>query len=205
MLDMDTGGGEKLIELKTHAKTWPERVCAIEGYEPNVAVAKRNLQRIGVKVFQYESRDKLPFKGKSFDLVTNRHGDYSVSEIKRVLRPAGIFITQQIGFNAKISFNRLLGGPQPEYEQLDLADAVSKFEKAGFEILKQQDFFGRDVFDDIGAVVWVLTVAPWELPGFSVERYRDGLYKLHQSIRSNGPINVGIAYFILVVHKPPGA
>jgi len=159
MLDMETGGGEKLIELKNHAKTWPERVYATEGYEPNVAVARRNLQRIGVKVFAYESRDKLPFEDESFDLITNRHGDYSVTEIKRIFRPTGIFVTQQIGFNARISFSTLLGGPPPEYEQFDAADAVSQFEDAGFDILEQEEFFGRDVFDDIGAVVWVLTVA----------------------------------------------
>jgi hypothetical protein len=112
-----------------------------------------------------------------------------------------MFLTQQIGFGTKISFNNLLDGPEPAYENVDFSEIVTRFEKSGFDIIVRQKYNGRDVFNDIGAVVFVLTAAPWELPGFSVERYRDQLYKLHESIKSDGPIDIGISYFLLGARK----
>lgn len=201
MLDMDTGGGEVLIDLKAHTKTWPPRVYATEAYPPNTAIAKRNLEPIGVDVVTYESRSRLPFDDDMFDLIINRHGSYSVREVKRILRPGGVFITQRIKFCDKLRLNALLGGPGPEYDRFDFTHAVSKFVDAEFDILHQEEFHGSDIFDDIGAIVFVLTAAPWELPGFSVEAYRDRLYALHQSIQSNGPLDVGIGFLLLVARK----
>ncbi|NKB60831.1 MAG: methyltransferase domain-containing protein [Gammaproteobacteria bacterium] len=203
MLDMDTGGGEVLLGLKEDANTWPDYVCAIEGYRPNVSVATHNLQSIGAKVLECKSDGKLPFADESFGLITNRHGNYSAQEIKRVLRPSGLFITQQIRFGTKTSLNTLLDGPDtaPIYNQASFAELISQFEKLDLEIVDQREFKGSDVFDDIGAVVFTLTAAAWELPGFSVERYREQLYKLHESIRSNGPIDVGISFYLIVVRK----
>ena len=202
MLDMDTGGGERLLELRKNAKIWPERVCATEGYQPNVEVARRNLRSVGIEVHEFKSYDKLPFDDDTFDLITNRHGDYSAPELMRILRPGGTFVTQQIGFANKTSFGSLLDGPEPEYPPLRIEDTLHDFRHAGFDIVEQREFLGRDIFDDVGAIVFVLIKAPWELPGFSVEKYRDRLYDLHRSIKSNGPIDVGIAFFLLIARKP---
>lgn len=201
MLDMDTGGGESLLELRKNAKIWPECVCATEGYQPNVEVARRNLCPISTEVHEFENYDKLPFDDETFDLITNRHGGYSAHELMRLLRPGGIFITQQIGFANKTSFGSLLDGPEPEYPPVRLEDTLPDFKNAGFDIVEKQEFLGRDIFDDIGAVVFVLIKAPWELPGFSVEKYRDRLYDLHRAIKSNGPIDTGITFFLLIVRK----
>jgi SAM-dependent methyltransferase len=201
MLDMETGGGKNLLRIKERAKDWPDHVSATEGYKPNVAVASRNLQPIGVEVFERHLIDKLPLEDEAFDLITNRHGDYFVPEVKRILRTSGVFITQQIGFGTKVSINTLLEGPDPAYEQISFAEIVSRFEGAGFEIIIHQEFNGCDVFDDIGALVFVLTAAPWEVPGFSVERYHRKLCTLHESILSDGPIDLGISYLLLAVRK----
>ena len=94
MLDMDTGGGEVLLNVRERARVWPDRVIAAEGYKPNVAVAAGNLKAIGAEVIECNSAAELPFEDESFDLVINRHGAYSVPEVKRILRPGGIFATQ---------------------------------------------------------------------------------------------------------------
>jgi SAM-dependent methyltransferase len=201
MLDMDTGGGEMLIGLKEHAKMWPEHVCATEGYQPNIEVAKRNLQPIGVDVFEFERYENLPFSGNTFDLITNRHGDFRATEINRILSPGGIFITQQIGTPETTSFGNLLDGPPPEYPPTVWADVVASFENAGFEIEEQQEFVGKDVFDDIGAIVFVITMAPWELPDFSADVYRERLRRAQRSIEINGPIDLGRGFSLLVAHK----
>ena len=62
MLDMETGGGEVLGDLKEHARYWPDRVFATEGYKPNVDVATRRLQPVGIEVVECESNENLPFE-----------------------------------------------------------------------------------------------------------------------------------------------
>ena len=81
MLDMGTGGGEFLLTLHERASKWPFRVTATEGYAPNVSVAARNLEPIGVEVVGYESDEALPFEDASFDLVINRHGSFAAKEV----------------------------------------------------------------------------------------------------------------------------
>ena len=44
VLDMDTGGGERLLEMRPH---WPERVVATEEYPPNLALARERLDTPG--------------------------------------------------------------------------------------------------------------------------------------------------------------
>ena len=43
-----------------------------------------------------EEDKPLPFADNSFDLVLNRHDSYDVNEVRRVLKPGGYFITQDV-------------------------------------------------------------------------------------------------------------
>ena len=45
VLDLGTGGGERLLELR---EDWPARVAATEGYAPNLALATERLAPYGV-------------------------------------------------------------------------------------------------------------------------------------------------------------
>jgi SAM-dependent methyltransferase len=202
MLDMDTGGGEVLLGLKECATTWPSRVVATEGYHPNVAVAAQNLGPINAEVIECGANGRLPFDDASFDLIANRHGDHRSAELFRVLRPGGVFVTQQINFADKVTIRSLLGGPEPQFDKSGFDEVVADFQRAGFAIEQQREFHGRDLFNDVGALVFVLRAAPWELPGFSVEQYRDRLYELHERIQSSGPLDLGIGFLLLVARKP---
>jgi SAM-dependent methyltransferase len=62
-----------------------------------VPIAKERLEPLGVEVFQIENDNELPFANETFDFVLNKHESYSVSEVKRILRPDGLFLTQQVG------------------------------------------------------------------------------------------------------------
>jgi SAM-dependent methyltransferase len=201
MLDMDTGGGEVLIGIHHNAEHWPDRVWATEGYPPNLPVAARNLARIGTNVVGFETHEHLPFADDSLDLITNRHGDFHPPEIWRLLRPGGLFVTQQIQFGAVQDPNDLIGGPGPAYEKLDLNTVVERFEDAGFVTNQQNEFRGRDLFDDVGAFVFTLTMAPWEVSDFSVAAYRDRLLDLHTRILRDGPLDIGIGFWLLLMQK----
>ena len=60
MLDLGTGGGERLLGLREY---WPPRVAATEGYAPNLALATERLSDYGVEVKGAESDEStvLPF------------------------------------------------------------------------------------------------------------------------------------------------
>ena len=52
----------------------------------------------------------LPFEDSSFSLVVSRHESYVASEVARVLRPGGLFLTQQLGGDSN-GFRAALGAP----------------------------------------------------------------------------------------------
>ena len=95
VVDLDTGGGEKLLGLREH---WPARVLATEDYAPNFELARERLSPLGVEVVRSAVSDTgpMPFGEGEFDLVLNRHAQFNPSEVARVLSPGGTFLTQQV-------------------------------------------------------------------------------------------------------------
>ena len=104
LLDMDTGGGEFLLSLH-HPY---ENTAATEGYPPNVALCKEVLLPLGIDFREADGDGALPFPDEAFDLITNRHGSFNVSELYRTLKPGGLFLTQQVGAENDRELVRLL-------------------------------------------------------------------------------------------------
>lgn len=201
VLEIDTGIGEHLRTLRERATTWPQRVVGTETENANIAEAKENLSAIGVGFVAYEKIDRLPFEDGEFDLVLNRHSSYSLDEIRRILRPGGRFITEQVGHDMCSGLNRLLRAPCENRAPWHLELATEQMSDAELEIVQQQEYRGRDLFSDVGAIVWYLTKVPWQIPDFSIDRYRDRLTAIHQRIREHGPIDAGSHHFLIEAHK----
>ncbi|MCP8970857.1 class I SAM-dependent methyltransferase [Ectobacillus ponti] len=193
MLDMGTGGGEFLSRLAP----LPLYTAATEAYPPNVEVARRRLEPLGVVVQQIENDYELPFFDSEFDLVINRHEAYAVSELKRILQPGGRFITQQVGGLHLADLNELLWAGSGPYTHWDLAHAAAELAEAGFRILEQQEAFPYQRFYDVGALVYYLKAIPWQVPDFTIEAYEAALYELHQLIEQKGYIEVRMHRFFL--------
>ena len=198
ILDMDTGGGEFLLSLG-HPH---ENTAATEGYGPNVALCQETLLPLGIDFKAADGKDKLPFGDGTFDMVINRHGDLGAEEIHRVLKPGGLFITEQVGAeNDKELVELLLGYfPMPFPDQY-LSITAEKFQKAGFDILEQQECFRPIHFFDVGALVWFARIIEWEFPGFSVETHLDGLKKAQGILERGGCVGGSIHRFLLVAKK----
>ncbi|MBN8635995.1 MAG: class I SAM-dependent methyltransferase [Anaerolineae bacterium] len=197
LLDMGTGGGEKLLEFRD---VFPPRVMATEGYEPNMAVAAANLAPHGVQVIAYDAeRDPaLPFADDSLDRIINRHEAYDAAEIARVLRPGGLFCTQQVDGRDALDLYSLFG-VQPAYLHITLGHLQPDLENAGLIIQAAQDWAGTMTFADVGALVYYLSAIPWNAPpDFSVPRYKDQLLALHARPR----LEFTIRRFYLQAVKP---
>lgn len=199
ILDMDTGGGEFLLSLG-HPH---ENTAATEGYGPNVALCKETLLPLGIEFREADGKAVLPFGDGVFDMVMNRHGDFNAAEIFRVLKPGGLFITQQVGAeNDKELVELLLGYfPMPFPEQY-LSITAEKFQSAGFEVMEQQECFRPIQFFDVGALVWFARIIEWEFPGFSVESRLENLLTAQKILERDGCLEGRIHRFLLLARKP---
>ena len=199
ILDIDTGGGEFLLSLDhPHCKT-----SATEAYPPNVQLCKESLLPLGIDFREGNGGSLLPFAGESFHVVINRHGDFNAEEICRVLKPGGLFITEQIGAeNDRELVEMLFPSPPPlPFPEQYLDIAVSKFEKCGFAILNAQETFRPIRFWDVGALVWFSHIIEWEFPGFSVQGNLKQLLRLQEHLENVGLIEGRIHRFLLVAQK----
>ncbi|WP_077308405.1 class I SAM-dependent methyltransferase [Terribacillus halophilus] len=197
LLDMGTGGGEFLSKLLP----LPHYTAATEGYLPNVPIAKETLKPLGVEVFQIEKDDELPFAAQTFDLILNKHESYSVSEVKRIVRPGGIFLTQQVGGTDCTALNELLGAPvNTTYQNWKLQTAAEELEDQ-LVLLEQKEAFPSMRFYDVGAVVFYLKAIPWQIPHFTIEAYRDCLVELHHFIEKKGFLDVKQHRFLLAAAR----
>lgn len=204
LLDLGTGGGEFLSSMAP----LPECTIATEGYPPNVGVARDRLRPLGAEVVQTFSEDNdqtpqlgsLPFRDESIDLVIDRHESFVASEVFRILKPSGAFVTQQVGSTDMYQINELLGADVAP-DRWSLEAAVGQLESAGFRVTEKHKAELISRFKDIGALVMYLRAAPWQIPHFSVERFRDELEKTDRLIRSRGGLNVTATRFVVEATK----
>ena len=198
LLDTDTGGGEFLLTIgHPHAQT-----AATEGWAPNIELCREKLSPLGVDFRPADAGARLPFEDRAFDVAINRHGSFNPEEIARVLRPGGMFITQQVGAENDRELVELLlpGTPMPFPEQY-LEKAVQRFAAAGFEIVEAQEAFRPIRFYDTGALVWFARIIEWEFPGFSVEGCMNRLLIAQRMLEENGCIEGRIHRYLLAARK----
>ena len=202
LLDLDTGGGEFLLSLgHSHALT-----AATEAYPPNVALCRETLSPLGIDFREANAAGPLPFADESFDLVINRHGDYSPAEIARVLKAGGIFVTQQVGAENDRELVELLlpTPPAPPFPRQYLRIAREDCRASGLTVLEGQEAFRPIRFYDVGALVWFAHIIEWEFPGFTVEGSRDQLMRLQAHLEERGMIEGRIHRFLLAARKERG-
>lgn len=198
LLDMDTGGGEFLLSL---SHPYP-LTSATEGYPPNVEVCRRSLSPLGIDFQEASDCAALPFGDGIFDVVTNRHGSFDPQELHRVLKPGGLFISQQVGEdNDRALVELLLPGTPKPFPGLNLAEQVGRFQTAGFSILRGEEAFRPIRFFDVGALVWFARIIQWEFPGFSVERCLPQLVQAQGILERDGCIEGTIHRYLIVAQK----
>lgn len=184
LLDLGTGGGEFLVSLAP----LPRRCIATEGYRPNLPIARRRLAPYGVAVIPTGRTHRLPLADGSVHLVVDRHEAFSPREVQRVLREEGWFITQQVGSQNNRELRAWFGTP-PERATNHVSSAAAlarEVNSSGLAIRRSAEASFPVEFRDIGAIVYYLRAAPWEVPGFQIDRDRERLLEMHKIIRRDG-------------------
>lgn len=200
LLDMDTGDGVFLLNLR-HPY---ELTSATECIEADYRHCVEQLAPLGIKLAYCDvDNEELPFESNSFDVVLSRHGGYRRSELFRVLRPGGIFITEQIGEqdNRGLAL-RFLPESRPLFPGHCAKNAMQAFLDSGFNVNCVKEYFPKLKFFDVGAFVYFTRLAAWEFPGFSVDRCRDELFALNEEVEEHGYFKSRLHRFLLVAQKP---
>lgn len=192
ILDVATGGGEVFSSLAP----FPGRARAVEGYVPNLAVARRRLEPLGVEVFQGNTRSGMPFEDNAFDLVLSRHGGFRAAEMHRILQPGGTFLTQQVGGDNLADLTAAFGA-RLAYPDNTLERVCDELTALGCEVQLSEAWRGPARFHDVGALVYFLKAIPWVIEGFEVERDIDVLEALHRQLHSGGPLEFTYSRFLV--------
>ena len=192
ILDVATGGGEVFAALAP----FPGRATAVEGYAPNLPVARARLEPLGVPVFQGNTRSGMPFADQSFDLVLNRHGGFRPAETHRILKTGGRFLTQQVGGDNLADLAAAFGADLA-YPDNTLARVRDDLVALGFEIRRGEEWRGAVTFLDVGAVVYFLKAIPWVVQGFEVERHLGPLQALQAKLLAGEPLQFTYTRFLI--------
>lgn len=203
MLDMGSGGGEVLAEiLDVVDGDAPPYITAIEGWGPNIPIARSALDPFGVQVLPWDDDARIPAVDNSFDLVINSHEFYDTGEVARVLQPGGTFLTEQIGGQDLAELNMALGAPPLEFEGWNLEYASQELREAGLAIETSADAMITTTFSDISVVISFIQAVGWQVPGFTIDAYRPPLQRLHEKILHEGPLIAHSHRFLLQAQAP---
>jgi SAM-dependent methyltransferase len=202
VVDMDTGGGERFLKLKTH---WPKKVVATEGYPPNFKLATERLAPLGVNVVEVQltEDEPMPFDDGEFELVLNRHAAFNPREVARILAPGGTFLTQQVhGLWAQDLLAAF--GVKPQWPHATPAYYVPQLEAAGLTMVAVEEWKGHLSFSDVGAIVYYLKAAPWLVPDFSVDTHLPYLFKLQERLEKGNSLTFEARKYLIEAGQEEG-
>lgn len=199
MLELEVGDGRSIAALPSV----PKRTVGTEGYAPNVVIAGPRLQAHGAHlVWTDDGRPLLPFARGSFELVTSRHPiDTWWAEIARVLRDGGRYLSQQVGPYSLRELSEFLMGPLPPGSKRDPEHARRAATDAGLVVTDLRQEWPTTEFYDIGAVVYLLRLVVWIVPGFTVSRFENQLKRLHEHIEATGSFRTTASRFLIEAVK----
>lgn len=194
LLDMGTGDGSELRALEP----WPACTIAYEEWWPTVPTAAMALLPHGAHLVvclgaddntaSARTRPDLPFATESFDVIVNRHEAFDPHEVRRLLRPGGVFVTQQVGGDEETGLRALLGLAPQVHADWTLAAAQSQLGGAGMSLVDGAEERVPTRFTDIAAFVAYVRSVPWSVPEFDPAAMRDRLVALHDRCARDGGI-----------------
>jgi len=200
LLDMGTGGGEHLLTLKHPYNN----TFATEAYTPNFELCKKTLIPLGIDVRQVFNDNYLPFENDMFDIIINRQASFDMNEVYRLLKPSGLFITQQVGELNNKELRRFLRSDfnETNTNEHTLKSNLKLIKSKGFTILKADEYFPKQRFLDMGAMVYYARIIEWEFPKFSVDSCLNQLCQLQSIVEQRGFVESKQHRFVIVAQKP---
>jgi len=201
VLDIGTGGGEIFFSL---ASCFGKGVCV--DVDPDmVKTARRNRSTLRIdhiSVLQMEAGE-LGFEANAFDVVLNRHVGVYASEIVRVLRPGGFFITQLVGQRTSLNILKAFDwtpasfGPEWWQPASELAD---QFRSHGCHVHAQAEYDVPYWFQDMASfMVWFMAV-PWP-EEIELDKHWQNINRVLETCQTERGIETNEHRGLLIVQK----
>ena len=195
VLDLGTGGAEFFAQA---AAGFQGRMAATEAWHVNAPIARDRLAPLGGHVVRADAEYAIPFGDGAFDLIIDRHEAVDPDEVARVLARGGRFITQQVGNDnwreLDVFFTRAeFGDHYTRYQE--------QLRERGLAVEARQHRW-RIAYASIGEIVFMLLVAPWEVPGFDPVAQLDQLLAFEESVRTANGIEMTFDRYLLNARKP---
>ncbi|MDR1466399.1 MAG: class I SAM-dependent methyltransferase [Treponema sp.] len=143
----------------------------------------------------------LPFPNTSFDIILNRNSKYEISEVRRVLSPGGVFITQQIGGMNALDLCAALG-MLIKITGRSLVQNAAAFVRAGLRLVDCGESLGKQRFYRIDDVIYYIKHVPLLVECFDSTASQQELSVLESVLERQGYFDCISHRYFLVVEKP---
>jgi SAM-dependent methyltransferase len=177
VLDIGTGGGERLLSLADHFHS----AVGVDPDPAMVQAAREHGRPASHVTFLTMGAEQLELDDDSFDVVLTRHAPIHVPELDRVTKPGGLFICQGVGAhnmsNIREAFETGSGTRYEEEGQAVIADLVAR----DWRILATASYDVQYWVKDVPSLIfWFKAIAGAnEVPAdFSVSRHADVINSL---------------------------
>lgn len=201
LLDIGTGGGELLLKIARYVK----KAYGIDYSRSMIKTARKNLLKSKIQNVEFKLADakQLPFPDNYFDVVICRHSDFSPKEVFRVLKPDGIFITQQVGENDKENIKKIFGRGQAFGEKVNslMNRYLKELERNGFKILRKDIYNATEYYANIEDLIFLLKNTPI-IPDFDIEKDQKFLEEIEKKYKTASGIKTNSYRFLIICKKP---
>ncbi len=200
LLDIGTGGGEILLKIAPFVK----EAKGIDNSESMIKTAEKNLlksRRSNVEFILADARS-LPFQNESFDVVICRHSEFYPNEVSRVLKPGGIFITQQVGEKDKENIKKIFGRGQSFGEPVGalMNKYIKELKNSGFKILREDSYNAVEYYANMKDLIFLLKNTPI-IPDFNIDKDSTFLREIEEKYKTKEGIKTNSYRFLIICKK----
>lgn len=203
VLDIGTGSGEHFLALADYFGSG----VGIDADPEMIALAEENTPSAMSCRVKFLAMDAaaLEFPAASFDVVLARHAPAAPAEVARVLRPGGVFITQQIGARNHHNIIALFGcGPDGRYRS-DPSQTVAAWAEAfaalGCAVRARGEYDVPYFYQDTASfLLWMRAVPVPE--DFTIERHWPQIDRILREFQTPRGIATNVHRKLLIVQKP---
>lgn len=169
LLDIGTGGGENVLGIASSALL----LVGVDHSNGMMKTAKLNLKKsrvVNVRFIQMASED-LQFPNDFFDVISNCHAPFIASEVAKVLKEGGTFLTQQVSEVDKLNLKQAFGRGQSfgEVDGTLKAKYIRELEEAGFTKIHSFDYNAIEYYQRPEDLIFLLKHTPI-IPSFGQEK-----------------------------------
>lgn len=201
VLDIGTGGGEIFLSLSSYFGNGV-------GIDHNPAMIDRarinqSAELIDNITLTTMEGGALQFDAETFDVVLLRQAKAYVSEIVRVLRPGGYFITQQIGMRNSLNILNAFDWTPASFGEdwwQPAAELAEQFRAHDCHIVAEAEYDVPYWFHDIESFLFWLMAVPWP-ERIDLEKHWQNVNQIVDSFSTERGIETNEHRGLLIIQK----